>query len=163
MTASINKLNSGLKDNINPNNESALYLLASYPKSGNTWVRAFLTALLELQPLQPLQSLQPPQTRKDNVESNGASNSGIDVNNLIGFGFTERVVMEQNHGIDTADLSIKEIAYLQKDALLSYAKQIAHDPQTQAESMLFMKSHNANALLGFIKSIQSKFVQTIRA
>lgn len=70
---------------------TGITVLASYPKSGNTWVRAFATSLLQ----------------------NGAP---IDINGLIGHGGADRLYFDDALEVETSDLLPEEIARLRAEA-----------------------------------------------
>jgi hypothetical protein len=78
---------------------AGIYWLASYPKSGNTWFRAFLTNLL-----------QPGQTPAS-------------INQLLGGFGTSRALFEQMTGLDSADLTVVEIDRLRPKVY----EQLAHE------------------------------------
>src|SRR5579863_7836124 len=62
-------------------------LLASYPKSGNTWIRAFLTALWR-------------------------DGRDVDINNLLIANASSREILDSLVGMPSADFSAREIADL---------------------------------------------------
>jgi aryl sulfotransferase len=66
---------------------TGIHLLASYPKSGNTWVRAFMTSL----------------------QQGGAA---IDINELEGVGSADRAVYDDALEVETSDLLPEEMARL---------------------------------------------------
>ena len=74
--------------------------LASYPKSGNTWVRAFLSCLL-----------------KDNADDHF-------LNDLVALSVSSRIIYDNYLDIDTAELPYEELEVLRPPAIRSYAKEI---------------------------------------
>lgn len=81
---------------------SGLVALASYPKSGNTWFRAFLTAIL----------------------GNGA---GVDVNRLQVPSFGDRVFYDRYLGISSSLLTVSELVRL-RGAVFAHAVRMSGQP-----------------------------------
>lgn len=80
-----------------------IYWLASYPKSGNTWVRMFLTNYL-----------------KDSDEA-------ADINHLRGGPIASaREVFDRWAGVEASDLPVEEIANLRPDVYRQMARHIEH-------------------------------------
>lgn len=79
-----------------------LVLLASYPKSGNTWVRAFLTAIWR----------------------HGAE---VDINDLMVRSVSNRDFVDEQLGVPSADLSAQEIARLRPNIYRRVAQQGPQD------------------------------------
>lgn len=78
--------------------------IASYPKSGNTWVRAFLTRMMRVSP------------------------DGFSINDLLGKNASSRKLFDEQLCIESSDLSFDEIDSLQPLALKSFAKDITATP-----------------------------------
>ena len=94
-----------------------IFWLASYPKSGNTWTRAFLTNLL-----------------KD--ESNE-----FDINNLIGGPIASaRSLVEDYIGMESTDFTVNELEALRPESLRYFA-------QNLQKEKWFMKTHDAYTFL----------------
>lgn len=87
--------------------------LASYPKSGNTWVRAFLTAFF----------------RKPG-EGNGF------INDLVAVSAASRKIIEEELCLETSELTMEELENLRPEAMRSFAKEIDKAPH-------FIKVHDA--------------------
>ena len=87
--------------------------LASYPKSGNTWMRAFLTNLL----------------RKDEPEN--------DINELVGGPVASaRSLIEDYLCVETSDFTVKELEDMRPAAYRNFAEEIGSVPW-------FVKVHDA--------------------
>jgi len=96
---------------------SGILWLASYPKSGNTWFRAFLTNLL----------------REDDEPA--------DINDLVGGPIAgSREPFDEAVGYDSGDLTEDEIDRLRPEVY-------CHLAATRTEDPLFMKVHDAYTLL----------------
>jgi len=91
--------------------EAGIWWLASYPKSGNTWLRAFLSALLSGRP--------------------------VDINDMpfVGMSADARVPFDETLGIDSADLSPKQVTNLRPRAYEVWA--------TDATRPVHCKVHDA--------------------
>ena len=95
---------------------SGLVWLASYPKSGNTWLRIFLTTLLR------------------------GEDWDLDINNLIGGPIaSSRELFDEMVGYDSADLTQAEIQRLRPEVYARMARQA-----TGGDRPLFCKVHDAN-------------------
>ncbi len=93
-----------------------LIWLASYPKSGNTWMRAFLTNLLH-----------------ENEEEMG-------INELIGGPIaSSRSLLEDQLCVETSDFTVGELEALRPGALRSFAEELEESPK-------FLKIHDAYTL-----------------
>ncbi len=94
-----------------------IFWLASYPKSGNTWVRAFLTNLLK------------------------EEGKHFDINNMIGGPIaSSRNLVDDYTGMESTDFSVNEIEELRPDSLSFFAQNLEKDKW-------FMKIHDAYTLL----------------
>jgi hypothetical protein len=94
-----------------------IFWLASYPKSGNTWTRAFLTHLLQ-------------EEDKD-----------FNINNLIGGPIaSSRSLVEEYIGMESTDFTINELEELRPESFRFFAEKIQKDKW-------FMKIHDAYTFL----------------
>lgn len=102
------------------NTDKGLLWLASYPKSGNTWIRLFLRAL----------ALKP--------------NQKLNINQLYGFEIASSLRwVEEGLGIDISELSQDEIDLLRPMAY----QQLALDEQAKKEPPRIHKIHDAYSYL----------------
>ncbi len=93
------------------------YWLASYPKSGNTWLRLFLSRLSQ------------------------PDNTGVDINNIkVGLLASNRTWVEQSLGIDITELSDDEVDTLRP---LAYRWWFESIKQTKQCTHQFHKIHDA--------------------
>jgi len=94
-----------------------IFWLASYPKSGNTWTRAFLTHLLQ------------------------EEDKNFDINNLIGGPIaSSRSLVEDYIGMESTDFTINELEELRPESLRFFVEKIQKDKW-------FMKIHDAYTFL----------------
>lgn len=108
-----------------------LHVLASYPKSGNTWVRAFLTALRNV------------EKRSFGEKTSSNSTGSVEINRLAGVSFVDRTMVETRVGLDSADLSQLEIAHLRKEAINQFKEKLTI---SKDQNRGFLKIHNINAM-----------------
>lgn len=102
-----------------------LFWLASYPKSGNTWLRAYLVAL---------------NNDKEN-DSSGSDELEIDINKLnTGQIASNRYYLESIFGFSASDLSSDEVDMLRYDAYCWYSNQFV-------EKVAYHKVHDAFTFL----------------
>lgn len=81
---------------------SGIYWLASYPKSGNTWVRVFVASLL--------------------------SNSGVDINHMDGLAIaSDRGLFDDAVGLKSSELTFDEVDALRPDAYQYIASQASEN------------------------------------
>ena len=94
-----------------------IFWLASYPKSGNTWTRAFLTHLLQ------------------------GDDKNIDINNLIGGPIASaRNLVEDYIGMESTDFTINELEELRPESFRYFAEKVKKDEW-------FIKTHDAYTFL----------------
>jgi aryl sulfotransferase len=79
---------------------TAIHLLASYPKSGNTWVRAFMTGM-------------------------SRASDTVDINHLDGIGSADRAAYDDALEVETSDLLPKEMARLRAAAFRTILDEMA--------------------------------------
>ena len=102
-----------------------IYWLASYPKSGNTWIRSFIRAMLAYQQLEYGRELTTREEDADDDELPLTEEGLIDINALnTGAIASARSWVEQILGFDIADLTADEVDSLRPGAYQWYAKQI---------------------------------------
>ncbi len=110
--------------------QARLVLLASYPKSGNTWLRSFLSALNVYDPLAEQQFTE--QAASDPLDDE------IDMNKIhLGTQLFSREEIEVHAGFDTTDLTEAQLAHLRVVTNRHYAQAI---PMGQVG---YMKVHDA--------------------
>lgn len=86
-----------------------LFWLASYPKSGNTWLRAFIVAL----------------TKKQHANSSENEEYGLDINNLnTGNIASNRFYLESIFGFSISDLSSDEVDMLRNEAYCWFSSKL---------------------------------------
>ncbi len=94
-----------------------IFWLASYPKSGNTWTRAFLTNLLQ------------------------EEDKNFDINKMIGRPIaSSRHLVEDYIGMESTDFTIDELEELRPESLRFFAQNLQKDKW-------FMKIHDAYTFL----------------
>lgn len=103
------------------------WYLASYPKSGNTWCRVFITELRRLAGLDEADATGANQTKEPELRLNQDLNTGSIV--------SSRHWLDDQLGIDSSDLRWEEIEPLRG--------RVGHQPVLYTESLRYHKVHDA--------------------
>lgn len=116
--------------------QKGIYWLASYPKSGNTWMRSFIQGMLKLQGLIDRYSEQGGDGNELPLTEHGL----IDINAMhTGFIASGRVMIQQILGFNLSDLSQDEVDKLRPKAYSWYGQKLDNNQ--------YNKIHDANVIL----------------